>query len=64
VKRDFEEVKMEMISPQQVGEILKAHGTHVSEEEAKIILEFMINLAKISLSQLFQGEKVKRFKSG
>jgi len=37
-----------MISPQQVVEILKAHGTIVSEEEAKIILEFMINLAQLN----------------
>jgi hypothetical protein len=45
-----------MISPQWVVEKLKAHGTIVSEEEAKIILEFMINLAKITLSQTLEYE--------
>jgi hypothetical protein len=47
---------MDMISPRQVVDILNAHGTHVSEEEAKIILEFMINLAKISLSKTLEYE--------
>jgi hypothetical protein len=47
---------MEMISPQRVAEMLAVHGTHVTEEEAKIILEFMINLAKISLSQTLEYE--------
>ncbi len=47
---------MEMLLPQQVVEILKAHGTNVTEEEAKLILEFMVNLAKISLSQTLEYE--------
>ena len=47
---------MDMLSPQQVVEILKAHGTIVSEEEAKIILEFMINLAQLNLSQTLEYE--------
>jgi hypothetical protein len=47
---------MEMISPPWVIEKLKEHGTIVSEEEAKIILEFMVNLAKISLSQTLEYE--------
>jgi hypothetical protein len=42
---------MEMISPLRVEEILHAHGTAVSEQEAEIILEFMVNLAQLSLSQ-------------
>lgn len=42
---------MEMISPKEAVEILRAHGTRVCEEEAKIIIEFMVKLADISLSQ-------------
>jgi hypothetical protein len=45
-----------MISPQRAVEILAAHGTYVSEEEAKIILEFMVNLAKLSLSKTLEYE--------
>ena len=47
---------MDMISPPEVLEILKAHGTIVSEEEAKIILEFMINLAQLNLLQTLEYE--------
>jgi hypothetical protein len=47
---------MDMISPQEVVEILKTHGTQVSEQEAKIILEFMYNLAKLSLAQNLEYE--------
>ena len=47
---------MDTISPQEVVEILRAHGTHVSEEEAKIILEFMYKLAAINLTQYLQHE--------
>jgi hypothetical protein len=43
---------MEMISPQRVVEMLKEHGTIVTEEEAKIILGFMCNFAAIGLSQI------------
>jgi hypothetical protein len=47
---------MEMMTPKEAVEILRAHGTRVSEEEAKIILEFMVNLANISLSQYLNHE--------
>jgi hypothetical protein len=42
---------MEMITPKEVVEILRTHGTHISEEEAKEIIEFMLTLARITLSQ-------------
>ncbi|MDI3321355.1 hypothetical protein [Pinibacter soli] len=41
---------METISPEKIVEILKEHGTHVTIEEAKIILEFMNNLASIAIN--------------
>jgi len=47
---------MEMLSPKEAVEILHAHGTQVSEEEAKMILEFMVNLANITLSQYLNHE--------
>jgi hypothetical protein len=47
---------MEMLTPKEAVEILRAHGTIVSEQEAKIILEFMIKLAGISLSQYLEYE--------
>lgn len=47
---------MEMMTAKEAVEILRAHGTQVSEEEAKIILEFMVNLANISLSQYLNHE--------
>lgn len=47
---------MDTITPKRVVEILREHGTHVSEEEAKIILEFMYTLAAISLSQIGKYE--------
>jgi len=43
---------MERVSSERVVELLKAHGTYVTIEEAKIILEFMYNFAEIYLSQI------------
>jgi hypothetical protein len=42
---------MEMLTPQEVVEILRVHGTHISEQDAKLVLEFMVTLARITLSQ-------------
>lgn len=41
---------METIQPEKIVEILKEHGTHVTIEEAKIILEFMYKLANIAIT--------------
>lgn len=41
---------MEIITPEKIVEILGKHGTHVTIEEAKIILEFMYKLANIALT--------------
>ncbi len=47
---------MNQISAEKVVEILKENGTFVTLDEAKIILSFMINLASISLDQIFENE--------
>ncbi|MBY0481289.1 MAG: hypothetical protein K2Q21_08035 [Chitinophagaceae bacterium] len=47
---------MNQITAEKVVEILKENGTLVTLDEAKIILSFMINLASISLDQIFENE--------
>lgn len=47
---------MNQITAEKVVEILKENGTLVTLGEAKIILSFMINLASISLDQIFENE--------
>lgn len=37
------------ITPQKAVDILKQHGTNVTLEEAKQILEFMYKIAKLSV---------------
>lgn len=41
---------MEPIKPEKAQEILKNSGLEISLDEAKIILEFLNNLANISLA--------------
>ena len=43
---------MTKLSPEKIVEILKEHGTFVSVQEAEIILEFMLQLASISIDQI------------
>lgn len=47
---------MNQITAEKVVEILKENGILVTLDEAKIILSFMINLASISLDQIFENE--------
>jgi hypothetical protein len=42
---------MEKVQPEELIAILKEHGTHVTTEEAKLILEFMSHWAEIVLTQ-------------
>ncbi|MFT4152231.1 hypothetical protein [Parafilimonas sp.] len=39
------------LAPEKVIKILEKHGTSVTLEEAKIILEFMRKLARITVNQ-------------
>lgn len=42
------------ITPEKVVKILKKHGTNVSPEEAKKVLEFYQKFAKLWLNQMFK----------
>ena len=42
---------MELLKPETVVEILSKQNVHISLEQAKLILAFMVKLAKISLTQ-------------
>ena len=44
------------ITPQKAVEILNEHGTTVTFEEAKIILDFMYNFAILSVNQLVKNK--------
>jgi len=41
---------MEGIQPEKIMEILRQHGTEVTLEQARIVLEFMYKLAAIALA--------------
>jgi hypothetical protein len=45
--------KMKELSAEKVMEILREHGTFVTIEEARIILDFLSKMASISLDQIF-----------
>ena len=47
---------MKDITPENVVQVLKENGTLVTLEEAEIILSFMINLATITLEQIFEHD--------
>jgi hypothetical protein len=50
---DLEIIKPERrrVTPQQAVKILKQHGTMVSVEEAKLILDFMYAFGKLAIDQ-------------
>ncbi|PWS28499.1 hypothetical protein DHW03_01165 [Pedobacter yonginense] len=48
--------KKRSITPQKAIEILNNHGTTVTFEEAKIILDFMYNFAILSVNQLVKNK--------
>ena len=43
------------MTPEKVLEILKAHGTHVTIEEAKIILIYLTQLAEAEVSEYIKN---------
>jgi hypothetical protein len=43
---------MESIKIEKVIEILQRHNVHISLEQARLILDFMIKFARLSLSQI------------
>ncbi len=42
------------LTPEKAVKILKKQGTIVTIEEAKLILDFMYKLAKLTLDQVFE----------
>lgn len=47
---------MEKVSPEKAVEILAAHGTIVTIDQGKLILEFMYAMANIAFTQYFDNE--------
>ncbi len=45
------DTKTKRITPKIAVEILKEHGTKVTLDEARLILDFMYNIAKLSVEQ-------------
>lgn len=50
---------MDSIQPQEIGEILEKHGTHVNAEEAKLILQFMSMIANMALDVYLEANTIK-----
>lgn len=48
--------KKQSITPQMAMEILQSHGTTLTFEEAKIILDFMYNFAILSVNQIVKNK--------
>ena len=48
--------KKRSITPEKAREILQSHGTTVTFEEARIILDFMYKFAILSVNQLVNNE--------
>lgn len=48
--------KNRSVTPEKTVEILRKHGTIVTLEEAKIILDFMYKFAKLSVNQQVKSE--------
>jgi hypothetical protein len=49
------------MTPEKVVEILKAHGTLVTIDEAKVILIYLTQLAEFEVSDFIRLEKEKKF---
>jgi hypothetical protein len=49
------------MTPEKVMEILQAHGTQVTVDEAKIILVYLTELAKLEVADFIGREKEKKF---
>lgn len=47
------------VTPEQAIEILAEHGTKVTKEEAKLILDFMYKFCILVVNQLVTDERVE-----
>jgi hypothetical protein len=51
---------MEKMTAERATKILAEHGTHVSIEEAAIVVDFLRKLAKIAVAQCLREEGLVR----
>ncbi|EHQ24804.1 hypothetical protein Mucpa_0615 [Mucilaginibacter paludis DSM 18603] len=42
------------ITPEKAVEILKKHGTEITVDQAKLMLDFLYKFAKLALDQVFK----------
>lgn len=48
------------ITPEQAVKVLRENGINVNEDQAKIILDFLYILAKLTVNQCFaKGQKIR-----
>lgn len=43
---------MENVRPEKIIEILKMHNVHISLEQARLMLDFMVKFAHIALTKI------------
>ncbi|MEZ2338829.1 hypothetical protein AB6735_24480 [Mucilaginibacter sp. RCC_168] len=48
---NFIDSKLRQVTPEMAVQILKEHGTKVTIEEAKVVLDFMYKIGKLSVDQ-------------
>ena len=48
---------MEKMTAEKAVKILAEHGTHISLEEAEIVVDFLRKLAKIAIAQYLREEE-------
>jgi hypothetical protein len=48
---NFIDPKIRRVTPEMAVQILKEHGTKITIEEAKVILDFMYKIGKLSVDQ-------------
>jgi len=50
----FEHPPKRKITPEKAVEILAKHGTHITVDEAKIMLDFLFKFAKLTLNEMLK----------
>ena len=48
------------MTPEKVVEILNAHGTQVTIDEAKVILVYLTQVAELDVSEFIERQKEKK----
>lgn len=50
---DTKQPEKRTVTPEKAVKILQEYGTTITVEEAELILDFLYNLAKLALNQVF-----------